>query len=112
MPEAIAREAGFRWPVAVTRAVWANAIEVPEGTEGLQDEAGRLWDVLWMAVHAIRRQVPRHPSEAPNQLAELDVLVWTRRGGPLRVRTLRMWAIAGPGDAGEPVITVMFPEDY
>ncbi len=41
------REAGVRFPVALTRAVWAQYVEVPEGVE-CQDEAGRLWDIVWM----------------------------------------------------------------
>ena len=42
-----AREAGIRYPVALTRAVWARYVEVPLGVE-CQDEEGRLWDILWM----------------------------------------------------------------
>jgi hypothetical protein len=43
-----AREAGIRYPVAVTRAVWERCVAVPPGVT-CQDEAGRLWDVLWRA---------------------------------------------------------------
>ncbi|MDE3263320.1 MAG: hypothetical protein OYL41_15215 [Acidobacteriota bacterium] len=46
-----AREAGFKVPVALTRAVWDRLVALPEGYLGFQDEAGRLWDVLWMARH-------------------------------------------------------------
>src|SRR5712692_8787925 len=42
-----AREAGIKFPVALTAAVWGQYVEVPEGVTG-QDEAGRLWDILWM----------------------------------------------------------------
>ena len=45
---AVAREAGIRYPVALTRAVWARCVAVPPGVP-CQDEAGRLWDVLWSA---------------------------------------------------------------
>ena len=44
-----AREAGFRWPVAMTRAGWENCVAWTEDDsrhQVLQDEAGRLWDVL------------------------------------------------------------------
>ena len=44
-----AREAGIRFPTAVTRAVWDGYVRVPPGVE-CQDEAGRLWDVLWSAI--------------------------------------------------------------
>ena len=41
---ATAREAGIRFPVALTRAVWERCVSVPPGVL-CQDEAGRLWDV-------------------------------------------------------------------
>ena len=48
-------EAGFRWPVALTRAVWERCVRVPPGVVG-QDEAGRLWDVLFVLRCAVGRQ--------------------------------------------------------
>jgi hypothetical protein len=42
-----AREAGFKWPVALTAAAWGRCVAVPPGVL-CQDEAGRLWDVLTM----------------------------------------------------------------
>src|SRR5947209_12200809 len=50
---ATAREAGFRWPVALTRAVWERCVRVPDGVV-CQDETGRLWDVVWMLLCAFR----------------------------------------------------------
>ncbi|KLD26130.1 hypothetical protein TB9_23405, partial [Xanthomonas perforans] len=47
---ALAREAGFNVPVAVTRAVWADCVawsqEDTKRKHVPQDEQGRLWDVL------------------------------------------------------------------
>src|SRR4051794_16176822 len=60
VPTELAAEAGFRWPVALTVAAWADAVAWDETTEAGkahftgQDETGRLWDVLTMARHAIR----------------------------------------------------------
>jgi hypothetical protein len=51
---ATAREAGIRWPVALTRAVWERCVAVPPGV-ACQDEAGRLWDVVWLFRLAISR---------------------------------------------------------
>ena len=51
----VAWEAGIRYPVALTRAVWERCVAVPAGVL-CQDEAGRLWDVLWMLCCAITRQ--------------------------------------------------------
>jgi len=56
---AMAREAGFKWPVALTSAVWADCAAWSEDDnrqQAYQDESGRLWDVLFMASHAIRFQ--------------------------------------------------------
>ncbi len=46
---AVAREAGIRYPVALTRAVWERCVAVPPGVL-CQDETGRLWDVLFSAI--------------------------------------------------------------
>ena len=35
-----AREAGFRIPVALSRAAWERLVALPEGYRGFQDEAG------------------------------------------------------------------------
>jgi hypothetical protein len=51
---AVAREAGIAYPVALTSAAWGRCVTVPPGVEG-QDEAGRLWDVLWLLRLAIGR---------------------------------------------------------
>jgi hypothetical protein len=46
---ATAKEAGIRFPVALTAAVWQLCVTVPPGVR-CQDEKGRLWDVLWRAI--------------------------------------------------------------
>ena len=51
---AVAREAGIRYPVALTRAVWQRCVAVPPGVL-CQDEAGRLWDVVYLLRWAIGR---------------------------------------------------------
>ena len=44
---AMAKQAGIKFPVAMTSTVWGQYVEVPEGVS-CQDETGRLWDILWM----------------------------------------------------------------
>jgi hypothetical protein len=110
VPADIARQAGFIVPVALTRAVWDDCVAWTDAdtdaTGAPQDETGRLWDVLWMSSHAARRsagrcrvrlvRIPRdfRPDdenlEPEPQLVELVMAV-------------------GPGDCGEPVITIMQP---
>lgn len=98
----MAKEAGFTIPMAVTSHVWADCVAVPEGCEGVQDESGRLWDVCWMAMVAARRA-------GASDRVQVEVLVVRRKGGAAELQKLVM-AIGG-GDQGEPVLTVMYPED-
>ena len=103
-----AQEAGFTIPVALTRTVWTRLVALPEGYKGFQDENGRLWDVLWMARHYARRG-------ANSDRVTMCVLVRDIRKDlhdshrPPR-KHFPIVAI-GSGDTGEPVITIMFPED-
>jgi hypothetical protein len=97
-----AREAGFRLPVALTRAVWERCVTVPPGVMG-QDEGGRLWDVLWMLNFAINQGKAG---------AELRFAVHVRNDNRKRTPPLvQLKALCGPGDDAEPVITVMLPEE-
>lgn len=100
---AMAREAAFRYPVAVTRAVWDGVVTPDdEGRASGQLEAGRLWDVLSLLRVAIRR------SKGPAQTLEFHVLVAERQ---TRRRTVTLKAVCGPDDDGSPCITVMLPHE-
>ena len=50
----ISKEAGIKYPVYLTRAVWDKYVELPEGFENVQDLDGRLWDVLYMFMFVAR----------------------------------------------------------
>jgi hypothetical protein len=97
---ATAREAGYKYPVALTRAVWGRYVEVPHGVEG-QDEAGRLWDVLHMLRHAIRNS-----DSGPDLLFSLHVRNDNREQVPPLVN---LKAVCGPDDDGSPCLTIMLP---
>jgi hypothetical protein len=96
-----AREAGVRYPTAVTRRVWDEVVTPsPKAKEWGQDEAGRLWDVVYLFSVAARRtsgQILRY---------KLHVLL-----EPPRHKVVELKAVCGPGDEAEPVITIMFPEE-
>lgn len=98
-----AKEAGFRYPVAITTAVYAEHVRVPKKLEGLQDEAGRLWDILWMLLWAIKGARRDILTELPFQLH-----VAQANG---RTILVDLKAHCGPGDDGKPVITVMLPDE-
>jgi uncharacterized protein DUF6573 len=100
----MAREAGFVIPVALTRAAWDLCVALsPAAERAGNDERGRLWDVLSMLRWAISRSRSSGGSEV-----RFDVLCVTESVRPSRI-TLR--SVVGPGDDGQPVLTVMLPDE-
>lgn len=94
----LVREAGFRIPVAMTASAFHETIapiggELPEG----QDLKGRLWDVLSVLRFAIKNCAPG------DDRVEFQVSVWNGTRSDLH----RLWALVGPGDTAEPVLTIM-----
>ena len=65
-----------------------------------QDLQGRLWDMLTMFRHAAKRS-------AGESLMLFDFLI--QKEG--KQELVKVKAVCGPGDEGEPVITVMLPEE-
>lgn len=57
VPVENSKEAGFKFPVFMTRKVWDKYVEVPEGMEATQQLSARLWDVLFMLYIEIKRKV-------------------------------------------------------
>ncbi|WP_201299827.1 DUF6573 family protein [Streptomyces mexicanus] len=104
----LAREAGFRVPVALTSAVWEGCVAWNDGDserQTPQDERGRLWDVLTMTHHAIRR------SGGDGDRVTVDLLRVPRDGRTTQARPVQLVCVIGPGDQGEPVITIMQPDE-
>ncbi len=97
-----AREAGFKYPVALTAAVWARCVAVPPGVL-CHDEAGRLRDVLTMLRFAIRGS-----EGGPEVRFGVHVRNDNREGIPPLVR---LKALCGPDDDGSPCLTVMLPDE-
>jgi hypothetical protein len=99
----VACEAGLKFPVYLTRAVWENYVRVPEGVR-CQDESGRLWDLVWMLRVAARR------TSGPEMLFRLHVRNDNRDRTPPLV-TLK--AVCGPRDIDDPsaAITIMLTSE-
>ena len=96
-----AKEAGLKYPVAVTRRVWDGLITPDDRSRPYgQSEAGRLWDVLYMLSLAAR---VTHGALITYQVAAIA------KAQQRRVYTLK--AVVDGGDDGQPVITVMFPDE-
>lgn len=102
-----AREAGFRVPVAMTAAAWNKTVawsETDSARQVQQDEAGRCWDVIWMGYIAAKRASSSF--RVPFQL-----YVVPRGGKATRPRLVTLHMHIGSGDEGEPVITIMNPDE-
>ena len=102
-----AREAGFRWPVAMTRGAYEDFVAwsaADSRRQTWQDESGRLWDVLTMARLAARAAAV-HDEDA----REFGVLRVPRGGRGVRPRLARLVLRLGPGDLGEPCLTITLP---
>lgn len=105
--DSIAQEAGYRVPVAVTRALWNLVDATPEEVASGQSTTGRLWDVLSMArMYGTRRSADASQFDFPTIFRRLG------RGKPGGSKTYRLRFVVGPGDQGEPVATIGFPEDF
>ncbi|MBW8371490.1 MAG: hypothetical protein K0M66_11055 [Thiobacillus sp.] len=97
----LAREAGFRYPVAMTRAAWVDCVDWSDqdNEKVCQDAVARQWNVLFLAAHAARRssgdrltflihRIPKDRCSTHPEQVSLQMLI-------------------GPGDRGEPVMTIM-----
>jgi len=98
-----AQEAGIKFPMFLTRAVFDQFVTVPEGVTG-QDEAGRLWDVVWMTRFAILR--------AHGHTDRLPVALYVRNDNRA-ARLVKLIATCGAMDIDDPqpAITVMLPDE-
>lgn len=103
-----ALEAGFKISVALTRAVWDQYIKwTDEDTDNqtMQDEAGRLWDILSMLMFAIQKD----RSGADQLIYQLAVV--PRDGKSRSAKRTKLKSLIGGGDKGERVITIMLPTE-
>lgn len=98
-----AREAGIRFPVFLTRSVFDAYVTVPPNVSG-QDEAGRLWDIVWMLQFAIRK--------AASGQDRLPFALYVRNDNR-RPKLVKLIAQCGPLDMDkpEPAITVMLTDE-
>jgi hypothetical protein len=98
-----AMDAGIRLPVFLTRAVFDQFVTVPSDVAG-QDEAARLWDIVWMLRFALRK------AHAGQSRLPLALYV---RNDPHRAKLVKLIAVRGATDIDDPApaITVMLPDE-
>jgi len=97
----LSREAGFRWPVAVTAPLWHGYIKPPAHLGG-QSWEGRAWDVLSLLRLAIRRA---------GDTSKLRFTVLFQMDDDKPLERVILTSHCGPGDDMEPVITIMLPDE-
>jgi hypothetical protein len=98
-----AQEAGIKFPMFLTRAVFDKYVAVPPDVTG-QDEAGRLWDVVWMTRFAILRARPG--------CDRIPVAFYVRNDNRA-ARLVKLIATCGALDIDDPqpAITLMMPDE-
>ena len=104
----MSREAGFCWPVAITAGAWAACVvwdDADSERQTLQDLSGRLWDVLFMAAYAARANA----NAGSELLFELYRVPRDGEATEAELTTLKL--VFGPGDDGEPVMTILLPNE-
>ena len=98
-----AQEAGIKFPMFLTRAVWEAYVTVPPDVTG-QDEAGRLWDIVWMTRFGIIRSRPG--------VDRIPVAMYVRNDNT-RAKLVKLIATCSALDIDDPqpAITVMMPDE-
>jgi len=103
-----AKEAGFEWPIAMTAGAWADCVawsDTDSQAQVYQDQSGRLWDVIFMAFQAI--SLSRETGD--RLLFRLYRVPRDGHSTDAELTTLKL--IVGPGDSGEPVITILLANE-
>jgi len=100
----MAQEVGFTGPVALTSTVWADCVawtDEDSKKQVHQDQSGRLYDVLFMAAFAVRA------SNRSGDRLLYELYRVTRDGHSTEANPVTLKLIIGPGDQGEPVMTIL-----
>ena len=104
-----AQEAGIRFPVFLTRTVYEAYVTVPPNVSG-QDEAGRLWDIVWMTRFAILRLSTINYQLSTSRRLPVALYVRNDNRAAKLVKLIATCAALDINDA-QPAITVMMPDE-
>ena len=101
-----AKDCGFRIPVAVTDTIWGKWIEPSQELREAGESADvRLRDTLislFLKIHSLATDAtPRRLAFRVRYLMDVENEVWEEP---------ELTCDIGPGDAGEPVLTILIPE--
>lgn len=102
-----AENVGFKWPVAITLAVWEDCVQwtnEDNKRQVRQSEKRRLWDVIFHCAFHVR--TGNSQSDKMRFLARRI----PRDGRTKRVRSVVLEVVAHHGDDNEPVLTIRKPK--
>ncbi len=102
----MSRQVGFRWPVALTKAVWDNCVvwsDEDSKRQIPQTEYSRLYAVVSKCADFVRTRSP----SADRMRFRLERV--PRDGKSKISRTVVLQVLAHGGDDGEPVLTIRLP---
>ena len=92
-------ESGYKFPVACTAGVFAIIEKAVNNKYQCNDYKGVIWDILWMSkVHQIQKW-------------ETGALFTVKITGAARQSLFTFKIECGPGDSGEPVLTISLPDE-
>jgi len=100
---ALAGEAGFVFSIAMTETAFSRFVALtPAAVRAGNDMNGRWWDILVM----LKREIKIAKRGTSELLFNFRCVVDRIQPTPCVLKS-----VCGPGDHGEPVITIMLPEE-
>ena len=88
--------------IALPRSAWTDT---DSEAQIHQDQSGRLWDVLFMGAYAIRTQ------GSGGDRLNFSLYRVPRDGHSTEPKLVTLKLIVGPGDDGQPVMTILQPHE-
>lgn len=98
----MAKEVGFKFPVAVSANVMAIINDIPVKYD-YQSKEGRLYDVLFLAA------INARSSKGAEIMYKLELPHYGSKNNV--IKTTHLKALIGPGDNYEPVVTIMLQNE-
>ena len=104
----LAKQVGYRWPVALTAAAWDDCVawtDADSEAQVYQDRSGRLYDVLFMGAYTIRTH------GGGRDRLDFSLSRVPRDGHSTEPALVTLKLVVGPGEDGEPVMTILLPQE-
>ena len=102
----LGRQVGFKWPVAMTKAVWEDSVawsDEDNEQQVPQNQKSRLFSVVGACADYVRTRGPK----ADRMRFRINRI--PRDGESRGAQQRLLQVVAHPGDDGEPVLTIRIP---